>query len=151
MDTDVESTQSRQKKGQMKSIFLSDSDKEAIVEFVKQHEKLYDKTNDRFKKKQKKERLWEQLAATRNSPYQHCEEVVRDSTYQIWQVHSDEVRTICSEEHRMTDLAEGQFQFSTRSHQKEGSFQVFCIQVTTETFCSHSLSFSSRYIKRHRI
>ena len=38
--TDAESTQSRQKKGQMKSIFLSDSDEEAIVEFVKQHEKL---------------------------------------------------------------------------------------------------------------
>ena len=34
MDTDVESTQ----KEQMKAIFLSDSDKEAIVEFVKQHE-----------------------------------------------------------------------------------------------------------------
>ena len=34
-DTDVESIQSRQKKGQMKSIFLSDSDEEAIVEFVK--------------------------------------------------------------------------------------------------------------------
>ena len=67
-DTDVESTQSRQKKGQMKSIFLSDSDKEAIVEFVKQHEELYDKTNDSFKNKQKKERLWEQLAATRNLP-----------------------------------------------------------------------------------
>ena len=31
-DTDVESTQSRQKKGEMKSIFLSDSDEEAIVE-----------------------------------------------------------------------------------------------------------------------
>ena len=29
MDTDVESTQSRQKKGQMKCIFLSDSDKES--------------------------------------------------------------------------------------------------------------------------
>ena len=28
----------------MKSIFLSDSDEEAIVEFVKQHEELYDKT-----------------------------------------------------------------------------------------------------------
>ena len=38
--TDAESTQSRQKKGQMNSIFLSDSDEEAIVEFVKQHEKL---------------------------------------------------------------------------------------------------------------
>ena len=28
----------------MKSIFLSDSDEEAIVEFVKQHEELYDKS-----------------------------------------------------------------------------------------------------------
>ena len=36
----------------MKSIFLSDSDEEAIVEFVKQHEELYDKTNDSFKDKQ---------------------------------------------------------------------------------------------------
>ena len=67
-DTDVESTQSIQKKGQMNSIFLSYSDKEAIVEFVKQHEELYDKTNDSFKDKQKKEGLWEQLAATRNLP-----------------------------------------------------------------------------------
>ena len=56
-DTDVESTQSRQKKGQMKSIFLSDSDEEAIVELVKQREELYDKTNDSFKDKQKKEGL----------------------------------------------------------------------------------------------
>ena len=52
----------------MQSIFLSDSDKEAIVEFVKQQEELYDKTNDSFKDKQKKERLWEQLAATKNLP-----------------------------------------------------------------------------------
>ena len=51
----------------MKSIFLSDSDEEAIVEFVK-HEELYDKTNDSFKDKQEKERLWESLAATRNLP-----------------------------------------------------------------------------------
>ena len=68
MDTNVESTQSRQKKGQMKSIFLSDSDEEVIVEFVKQHEELYDKTNNSFKDKQKKERLWESVAATRNLP-----------------------------------------------------------------------------------
>ena len=52
----------------MKSVFLSDSDKEAIVEFVKQHEELYDETNDSFKDKQKKERCWESLAATRNLP-----------------------------------------------------------------------------------
>ena len=49
MDTCVESTQSRQKKGQMKPIFLGDSD-EAIMEFIKQHEELYDKTNDRRRK-----------------------------------------------------------------------------------------------------
>ena len=52
----------------MKSIFLSDSDKEAIVEFVKQHKELNDKTNDSFKDKQKKERFWETLASTRNLP-----------------------------------------------------------------------------------
>ena len=34
MDTDVESTQSRQKKGQMKSIFLIDSDEEATVSLL---------------------------------------------------------------------------------------------------------------------
>ena len=67
-DTDVESPQSRQKKGQMKSIFLSDSDEEAIAEFIKQHKELYDKTNDSFKDKQKKEQLWEQLSASRNLP-----------------------------------------------------------------------------------
>ena len=55
-DTEVESTQSRQKKGQMKSIWPSDSDEEAIVEFVKQHEELYDKTNNSFKDKQKKKK-----------------------------------------------------------------------------------------------
>ena len=52
----------------MKSIFLNDSDEEAIVEFVKQHEELYDNTNDSFKDKQKNECLWEQLAPTRNLP-----------------------------------------------------------------------------------
>ena len=52
----------------MKSICLSDSDEEAIVEFIKQHEKIYDKINDSFKDKQNKERLWKQLAATRNLP-----------------------------------------------------------------------------------
>ena len=60
---------------------MSDSDEEAIVEFVKHHEELYDKTSNSFKEKQKKERLWELV------------EVVRDSMYQIWHAHSDEVRT----------------------------------------------------------
>ena len=45
----------------MKLIFLSDYDEEAIVEFVKQHEELYDKD------KQRKEGCWERPAASRNS------------------------------------------------------------------------------------
>ena len=49
----------------MKSIFLSDSDEEAIVEFVEQHEELY-KTHMKFKDKQRMEELWERLAASRN-------------------------------------------------------------------------------------
>ena len=52
----------------MKSTFFSDSDEEAIMKFVKRHEELYDKTNDSFKDKLKKERLWDQLASTRNLP-----------------------------------------------------------------------------------
>ena len=53
----------------MKSIFLSDSDEEVIVEFIEQHKELYDKTNDSFElQRQADERLWEQLAATRNLP-----------------------------------------------------------------------------------
>ena len=50
----------------MKSIFLSDSDEEPIVEFVKQNAELYNKTHAKFKEKQRMEGLWERLAASRN-------------------------------------------------------------------------------------
>ena len=35
---------------------------------------------------------------------QRCQEVVRDSKFQIWQAHTDENRTSCSQEHRKTYL-----------------------------------------------
>ena len=122
MDTDVESSQSRQEKGQMKSIFLSDSDEEAIVQFVKQHEKLYDKTNDSFKDKQKKEQIWEQLAATRNLPIKTVKkwfDTQRTRYGKLTQTKSGQAAE------KSTEQQTWQFQFSTRSHQKEGSFQVF--------------------------
>ena len=50
----------------MKSIFLSDSDEEAIVEFIKQHKELYDKRHKKFKDKHRKEGLCERLASSRN-------------------------------------------------------------------------------------
>ena len=40
---------SRHKKGHMTTIYLTDSDEEAIVDFVKDHEELYNKTNEHFK------------------------------------------------------------------------------------------------------
>ena len=45
-DTSPECMQSRQEKGQMTLILLSDSEEEAIVDLVKQHEELFDKTRD---------------------------------------------------------------------------------------------------------
>ena len=125
-DTDPECMQSRQMREQMKSIFLSDSDEEAIVDFVKQHEVLFDKTHTKVKDKQRKERLWETVAASRNFYLSELcsQKVVRDTMHQIWQAHTDQVRPICSQEHQETDLAEGQFQLFTRSPQKEGNDQV---------------------------
>ena len=43
------------KKGHMTNIYLTDSDEEAIVDLVKDHEELYDKTNEHFKDKARKE------------------------------------------------------------------------------------------------
>ena len=40
---------SRHKKGHMTNIYLMDSDEEAVVDFVKDHEELFDKTNEYFK------------------------------------------------------------------------------------------------------
>ena len=55
-------SQLRHKKGNMSNIYLTDSDAEAIVDFVKDHKELYDKTNEHFKDKARKDCLWERFA-----------------------------------------------------------------------------------------
>ena len=45
------------KKRHMTNIYLTDFDEKAIVDFVKVHEELYDKTNEHFKAKARKECL----------------------------------------------------------------------------------------------
>ena len=45
--------QSRRKKGHMTNIYLTDSDEEAFVDFVKDHEEFY-KTKEHFKDKARK-------------------------------------------------------------------------------------------------
>ena len=49
----------------MTNIYLTDSDEDAIVDFVKDHEELYDKTSEHFKDKARKEFLWEQFSKSR--------------------------------------------------------------------------------------
>ena len=48
-------SQYRHKKGQMTNIYLTDLDEEAIVDFVKDHDKIYEKTHEKFKDKARKD------------------------------------------------------------------------------------------------
>ena len=54
--------QSHYKKGHLTNIYLTDSDEEAIVDFVKDHEEFYNKTSEHLKYKAMKESLCEELA-----------------------------------------------------------------------------------------
>ena len=46
----------------MTNIYLTDSDEEEIVNFVKDHEELYDKNDDYFKDIAGEECLWERFS-----------------------------------------------------------------------------------------
>ena len=65
-------SQSRHKKGDMTNIYVTDSDEEAIVNFVKDHEELYDKTSEQFKDKAGKECLWERFTSTHRLSVKVC-------------------------------------------------------------------------------
>ena len=67
-----ETSQSRYKKGHMTNIYLTGSDEEAIVDFVKDHEELYDKTDEQFKDKARKEGLWERFANSHKLSVKMC-------------------------------------------------------------------------------
>ena len=68
-DTETEATgeesgpsQLSYKKGHMSNIYLTDSDEDSIVHFVKDHEELYNKTSEHFKDKSRKEVIGEEFA-----------------------------------------------------------------------------------------
>ena len=56
----------------MTNICLTDSDEEAIVGFVKDHDKFYNKTNEHFKDKARKKCLWERFASCHNLSVKVC-------------------------------------------------------------------------------
>ena len=54
------------------NIYLIDSGEEAMVDFVKDHQELYDKTQEKFKDKAKKDCLWERFASSCNLSVKEC-------------------------------------------------------------------------------
>ena len=56
--------QSRPKKGLVANIYLTDSDENAIVDFVKDHEEINNKTNEHLNDKFRKDCLWERYASS---------------------------------------------------------------------------------------
>ena len=56
----------------MINIYLTDSDEEAIVEVLNDHEELHDNTNEHFKDKARKEFLWERFANSRRLYLKEC-------------------------------------------------------------------------------
>ena len=54
------------------NIYLTDLSKEAIVDFVKDYEELYNNTNEHFNDKTRKDCLWERFASSHNPSLKVC-------------------------------------------------------------------------------
>ena len=65
-------SQSRFKKGHMANVYHTDSDKEAVVDFVKDSKELYDNIDEHVEEKARKEFLWEQFAKSRKLSVKVC-------------------------------------------------------------------------------
>ena len=64
--------QARLKKGHMMNILLTDSDEEAIVDFVKEYEELYDQTNKNIMDKTRKYLLGVRFVSSRKLSVKVC-------------------------------------------------------------------------------
>ena len=64
--------QSCYKKGHITNLYLTDSDEEAIVDFVKDHKEFYDKTSEHFKGQARKESLWEEFTRSHKLSVKVC-------------------------------------------------------------------------------
>ena len=56
----------------MSNIYLTDSNEDSIADFVKDHEEFYDKTNEYFEDKARKECLFERFANSRKLSVKVC-------------------------------------------------------------------------------
>ena len=72
----------------MTNIYLTNSDEEAIVDFVKDKEEFYDKTNEHFKDKARKECLWKRFANIHKLSVKVCKTWFKISRDLLWQAHT---------------------------------------------------------------
>ena len=56
----------------MANVYHTDSDKEAVVDFVKDSKELYDNIDEHVEEKARKEFLWEQFAKSRKLSVKVC-------------------------------------------------------------------------------
>ena len=56
----------------MTNEYLTDSDEEAFVDFMKVHKELYDNTSEHFKEKARKELLWEEFVRSHKLSVKVC-------------------------------------------------------------------------------
>ena len=87
------------------NIYLIDSDEESIVDIVKDHEELYDKTNEHFKDNTKKGCLWERFANSHS--LSRCTRPGWSRKGHIMQAHTIEVWTGPKRYYRKAELHSG--------------------------------------------
>ena len=82
------------------NVYLTDSDKEAIVDFAKDHEELYNKTNKHFKDKAMTDCLWERFASSSKLSVKVCktwspkDSLWKLNTIQVWPGSQGNVREV---------------------------------------------------------
>ena len=98
---------SRRKKGHMMNIYLTDSDEEAIVDFVMDREELYDKTNKHFKDKARKECLWERFANSHKLSVKVYKTLFESQRTRCGKTHTVQVWSGSSGHYREAELDSG--------------------------------------------
>ena len=121
----------------MMNTYLKDSNEEAIEDFVKDHEELYDKTNEHFKDKARKDHPWERFASSCKLSVKVCKTwFISQRTHYVKLTQSKSGQA-CKEMTERQNWIKDKFiilfiyLFFGDPHQNEGPQQIFCIEVTT--------------------
>ena len=106
-------------------IYLTDYDEEAIVDFVKDHEELYYKTNEHFKDKERKKFFWEQFAKNPKLSVKVCK-----TWFDSQRTHYEKL-TQSKYGQAPKDLDTIQVRIPEVTHQMQGAQQVARLQIAS--------------------